>query len=279
MRVVPASDLSISDLAAVWREAYAGYFVPLQFDEAQLARHVRWSGIDLVLSVVGFEGDEPFGLSLAARARDEAWIGGFGVAPDFRRMGLATRLMQAHVERLDAAGVASTRLEVIDVNPAIEVYRRAGFGETRELQVWEGVLAGDGEPGVAMSRAELAEAHARLHSAEPSWRRGFGRLCAILDDTEARPIGIARDGRIVAFAVVLDLPDRFGLFDAAAEDEAAGLSLLSALAAVRAEAQMRVVDEPDDTPLALALKAAGFKRTIRQFEMVRPRGGGRAPTP
>lgn len=272
MRLVPASDVTISDLAAVWRLAYAGYFVPLQFDEAQLARHVRGSGIDLSLSVVGFEGDEPFGLSLVARAGDQAWIGGFGIAPEFRRRGLATRLMQGHVERLDEAGVAATRLEVIDINPAIKVYRRSGFVEARELQVWEGNLAAEGRAGIPLSRDGLAHAHARLHAAAPSWRRGLERLFAILDDSEAQPVGIERDGRIVAFAVVLDAPDRFGLFDAAAEDEAAARDLLSALAAIRPEARARVVDEPEETPLALALEAAGFERTMRQFEMVRSRG-------
>src|SRR3569832_933382 len=269
MRLVLASDLSMSDLAAVWRQAYAGFFAPRQFDEAQLARHVRWSAIDLSLSIVAFDGEAALGLSLAARDGDRAWIGGFGIAPDFRRRGWASRLMAAHAERLDAAGIAAIRLEVIDITPAIEVYRRAGFAPIRELQVWEGALPDGGVPGVGLSRGELARAHPRLHRAEPSWRRGLERLFAILGDSEARIVGVEREGRVAAFAVVLDQPERFGLFDAAAEDEAAASALLSAIAALRPEAQVRVVDEPDGTPLVRALEKARFKRTIRQFEMAR----------
>jgi ribosomal protein S18 acetylase RimI-like enzyme len=283
---VAAPDLSVADLAAVWRQAYDGYFVPLQFDATQMARHIRWSGLDLSLSVVAFEGKAPIGLSLAARERDRAWIGGFGIAPAFRRQGWATRLMQAHAERLDTAGISETRLEVIDINPAIEVYRRSSFRIARELQVWEGELAEVGAAGVTLSRDALARAHARLHRAEPSWRRGLERLFNILDDGEAQVIGVERAGQVTAFAVILDQPERFGLFDAACENEAAGEALLAALAAIRAGARVRVVDEADGTPLARALETARFERTIRQFEMVRPRGrieeirlGGPGPRP
>jgi ribosomal protein S18 acetylase RimI-like enzyme len=272
MRIQPASDLAVADLAAVWRQAYDGYFVPLQFDEMQLARHIRWSGLDLSLSLVAFEGEAPLGLSLAAHAHGRAWIGGFGIAPAFRRQGWATRLMQAHAERLDAAGISDARLEVIDINPAIEVYRRSGFQVVRELLVWEGDLGEVGSAGIALARDDLARVHARLHRTEPSWRRGLKRLFNILDDGETQVIGVERAGQVTAFAVILDQPERFGLFDAACADQAAGQALLAALAAIRPGARVRVVDEADDTPLARALQAAGFERTIRQFEMVRARG-------
>ncbi len=271
MKLIRASDLPLADLAAVWRAAYDGYYVPLQFDEAQLARHIRWSGIDLELSVVAELDSERAGLSLVARADGEAWIGGFGIAPAHRRMGLATRLISEHTALLDAGGVARTRLEVIDINPAREAYARAGFQIARNLLVLEAELAEEGAAGVFADREDLAEAHARLHPRPPSWRRGLPRLLNILDDTPARIVGVERGGRLAAFAVILDQPGRFGLFDAAAEDEAAGAALLEVLAFCRAGARTRIVDEPLGSPLATALQAAGWRPGLRQFEMVRPR--------
>ena len=94
-----ADQFAMSDLAAVWRAAYEGYVVPLPFDAEQLARHILWTGIDLSLSLVGLMDGEPFGLSLAARDGDEAWIGGFGVGVPHRRQGLATQLIAAQAQR------------------------------------------------------------------------------------------------------------------------------------------------------------------------------------
>jgi ribosomal protein S18 acetylase RimI-like enzyme len=273
IEIRPAAAFSLSELAAIWRDAYAGYYVPLQFDEKQLSRHLLWSGIDLQASMVGLVEGEPFGLSLAALDGTGAWIGGFGVGERFRRRGLATALLQAHAARLDTAGVASARLEVIDINPARLVYRRAGFAETRELMVYEGELGAEGEPGEELDAAELAEAHGRLHAAEPTWRRGLARLRTILREAPAVAIGVRRDGEVAAFAVAQSLEDRFGVFDAAAADFEAARRLLEALAAMRARARVRVVDEPETTPLGRALVRAGFKAPMRQFEMRRPRGG------
>jgi ribosomal protein S18 acetylase RimI-like enzyme len=272
MQLEPASAFTPDALAEVWRGAYEGYYVPLAFDADQLMRHVRWSGIDLDLSVVGLTEGEPFGLSLAARGGDRAWIGGFGITPGCRRRGLATRLMRAHAERLDAAGLQSTRLEVIDVNPAAEVYRRAGFAETRILDVWAGELPPEGVSGEVIDAAVLSQAHARLHPVEPSWRRGLRRLQRILaDQPEARVLAVRRGGAVAAFAMILNQPDRFGLFDAAAEDRDAARALIAALAAERPSAQVRLVDERQGSPLAAALAEAGFGVVMRQFEMERAR--------
>src|SRR5262249_6171093 len=160
---------------------------------------------DLGLSVVAILDGEPVGLSLAAREGDEAWIGGCGIAEPFRRRGLATQMMQAHVERLDAAGIVRTRLEVLDGDPAEEGYRRAGFTRSRELLVLEGEVDRESEAGLELGRGELARAHARLHVEETSWRRSLGRVIATLAEfPQAEITGVRRQGKIVAYAVVID---------------------------------------------------------------------------
>ena len=265
----PADRFAMVELAAVWRAAYEGYYVSLPFDADQLARHVLWTGIDLSLSLVGFVDGEPFGLSLAARDGDEAWIGGFGVGVAHRRRGLATQLILAQAQRLNDAGITRTRLECIDVNPACEVYGRAGFETVRDLLVFDCEAADEGDPGVDLDRASFRAAHARLHHEPASWRRMLPRLKRIADDQPVFAIGVVRAGEVCAFAALLDLPDRFAVFDAAAEDEAAGRELLSAFAAVRPGARFRVVDEPASTPLARVLIERGFPQPLRQVEMAR----------
>lgn len=267
----PADRFAIADLATVWRAAYEGYYVPLPFDAEQLARHVDWTAIDLSLSVAGLIDGEPFGLSLAARDDDEAWIGGFGVGAHHRRRGLARRLIAAQTERLDAARIARTRLECIDVNPARKVYDGAGFVTSRELLVFDCEAVREGEPGIDLDRAAMRAAHARLHREPTSWRRSLSRLERICDDLPAFFVGVVRDDDVAAFAALLDMPERFALFDAAADDEASASALLSAIAALRPGVRYRVVDEPASTPLARVLAERGVPQPLRQVEMERRR--------
>ncbi len=177
-----ASHFTLGELAPLWTRAYEGYFVPLAFDVAQLAWHVTRSDVELAKSVVGFVDGEPFGLSLAGIRGGRAWIGGFGVALEYRRRGLAGRLMSEHLSRLAEAGVAETWLEVIDVNPAREVYRRCGFTETRELLAFVGQAAPGADGLAEIGPDELAQAHARLHPAAPAWRR---QIETLLHDVES----------------------------------------------------------------------------------------------
>lgn len=263
-----AADLSLSELTALWNAAYEGYLVPLTFDEALVARHVRRSGIDLARSAVGLVDGAPFGLSLAAFREDRAWIGGFGVAAPFRRRGLATALLAAHLAQIDAAGVSETWLEVIDANPAREVYRRCRFSETRELLLLEGAPAAGDDDAAPLPPARLAEAHAALNPVRPSWRRD---LPTLLDGVAegAVALGVDRNGEVRAYALAFEHGGRLVLFDAAAADAEAGAALFGSLGRRWPGLPIRLVDEPAGTPLACAAEAAGLAVGLRQVEMRR----------
>lgn len=262
----PVARLAPPDRLALWNAAYSGYIAPLTFDQALLDRHVRRGGLDLERSVVGSVDGEDFGLSMAAFRDRRVWIGGFGVAPDFRRRGLATRLLAAHLERLDAGGGSEVWLEVIEANPAREVYRRCGFEEMRELQVLDGTPVPGSSEGETLAPDGLAALHDRLNRARPTWRRDLPTLLDILAHESAVPVGV--DG---GYALAQSQGERIALLDAAAGDRAAGERLLGAIAARWPGQPLRLVDEPTGTPLAMACQAAGFSVPVRQIEMVRRR--------
>lgn len=258
-------------LTGLWNRAYDGYYVPLQFKPEQLDRHVRRAGIDLGLSRVGRIEGMTFGLSLAAVVGDEAWIGGFGIAPEFRRKGLAAWLIQAQVESLEAAGVKRTRLEVIDFNPARRVYEAAGFVARRELLLLEGRAPERGDSGCVLTFDELVQAHGAAHDpAPPTWRRGLPSLVRTLAEERAVVVGVKRGAAVAAFAVALPEPSRVVLVDAAAVDVRAAEALLAALGARWPQTPLRLVDEPAEGPVVKAWTGAGFDVPLRQVEMVRP---------
>lgn len=262
----PAAELSPPALLDLWNAAYGGYVVPLTFDQAMLDRQIRRGGLDLQRAVVGAINGEEFGLSLAAFRDRRAWIGGFGVADAFRRRGLATRLMQAHLDRLDADGVAEVWLEVIDVNPAREVYRRCGFVEARELLLLDGAPTPGADHGEDLSATALAERHAALNLVRPTWRRDMPTLIDGLSVEGATALGV--DG---GYAVALVQGERLAVLDAAAEDRASAAHLLGALAARWPGKALRLIDEPPGTPVAKVWLAAGLTVPLRQVEMTRAR--------
>lgn len=261
----PASELSPAALLGLWNAAYGGYLVPLTFDQTMLDRHIRRGGLDLRQSVVGVIGAEDVGLSLTGRRDGRAWIGGFGIAEPFRRRGLATRLMHAHLDRLALDGVEEVWLEVIDANPAREVYRRCGFAEVRDLLVLEGAPAAGSDPGETLSVEALTDRHAALNPVRPTWRRDLPTVLDGLRVEGATALGV--EG---AYAVALEQGERLAVLDAAAADDAAAGRLLGALGARWPGRPLRLIDEDTGTPLARACLDTGLTVLLRQVEMTRP---------
>ena len=77
--------------------------------------------------------------------RDEhGWIGGLGVLPAHRRIGVGRALMEAVL----ADAPPSVSLEVIEQNePALRLYETLGFARSRILEIWS--LSGDVRPATA----------------------------------------------------------------------------------------------------------------------------------
>jgi predicted N-acetyltransferase YhbS len=68
-----------------------------------------------------------------------AWIGMVLVDPEFRRLGIATRLMRLALDRLIEAGVATVKLDATPDGRL--VYENLGFKEESLIERWEGVVS------------------------------------------------------------------------------------------------------------------------------------------
>lgn len=277
--VTTADHLPLVDLLDIWNRGFSGYFVDNTMDESRLARHIRWSAVDLARSAVLLVDQKPAGFSLAAIERrgggPAAWIAGFGVAPEHRRKGLAGQLMREHCRMLDNAGVIETLLEVIDVNPARRVYSAAGFRETRTLLSLQGVPREAREPSpVEAARLELSaleELHASLHAQSPPvWRRELPALGRILADQEsAELLALPAESGYTAYALIMAGSERVALLDACASDAASAGLLIRALAHAFPGKILRIIDEPEASPMIEAMAASGIAAFLTQVEMVR----------
>lgn len=298
LRALPASSIDLEGLVELWNLAYAGYLVPMSWGVVQLDQHVRAGSIDLERSLVWLDGEQPVALSLLgirparpgadgghastdgvlSSARNvpgsglRGWIGGFGVVPSHRGRGLSTRLMLEHLDLLRLSGLRHVQLEVLTQNWAAKSYERAGFTTTRRLLVLQGELGSPhplGRQGVVADPSQVPDLIGqldRLHAAyAPAWTREPVGLLAEADGLRCVVVG-SLEG-FEAVALVSEQAGVHRLLDAAARDVPAARELVTRLGARFAGGRVTLVNEPEGSPLAIALGDAGFVEVLAQYEM------------
>lgn len=122
------ADGKSTDLPAVMT-IMNGAFSP-SFGEAwtrsQCAGILPMAGVSLVLAHDNGS-EQPVGFSLFRTVADEAELLLLAVAPESQHRGIGRLLLEQFVEQARGAGASRVHLEVRDGNPAVEMYRRAGF--------------------------------------------------------------------------------------------------------------------------------------------------------
>lgn len=187
-----------------------------------------------------------------------AWICMVLVAPDFRRRGLATQLMNTVIERQEAAG----RVPGLDATPdGREVYRRIGFQDIYRLGRYRAEMVKSTSVDVAgptlrpLSREDLT-------TIAPVDRQLFGAdrlalLHHLKDRVPAAGLSAWRDGKLTGYILARDGREATQVGPLAACDDAVAEALAAAaLATVKGPVYMDVADAQ---PAFVAwLEARGF---------------------
>jgi GNAT superfamily N-acetyltransferase len=240
--LVPASQLSVPELADLFTRAYEGYYVPVAVDETAMRYMIETWDIDLERSRV----DPGRGFCNLGVRGDRGWIGGVGVAPEARRQGVGRALMDAVLE----LAPPTVTLEVLEQNePARALYERLGFVERRMLEVW--TLTVKLEPAGEVRRVEPRP----LGQEDLPWQRADASL----------PHGCERidvDGGAALFRVT---EGTVGIAQLAAADEQVARELLRALRA--RGSRVSYVNVPEGDPASAALQALGGSLDLRQYEL------------
>ena len=93
---------------------------------SQCAGILPMAGVSLMVARNG-NGGSPVGFSLYRSVVDESELLLLAVAPDHRRRGIGSGLLHQFLEQARRDGANRVHLEVRDGNPAVELYRAAGF--------------------------------------------------------------------------------------------------------------------------------------------------------
>jgi ribosomal protein S18 acetylase RimI-like enzyme len=278
LRFVSAAHVPLEEFAEAFTAGFSGYPIAITFDVSKLSRKARTEQYDLEHSLVAYDGGARVGMAVLAIRGEAGWCGGFGVVPERRGQGLGRRMMAALLENARAAGLRRLTLEVLDENAAaLRLYEGAGLRIARDLLVLErpegrraessavggGALEVGGEALEEAAPSELLPHFARLHAVAPAWQRDLPSLFA----ARSRGLRLGPRERPRAYALLSEgLDGKTYLNDLAAEDAAAARELSAHLARLRAD--LRVINEPEQSLFVAPLLERGFEESMRQHEML-----------
>jgi ribosomal-protein-alanine N-acetyltransferase len=125
IRLVPGKSTDLSAVMAIMNAAFEPRFGEA-WTRSQCGGILPMAGVSLMLAHDN-GGDYPVGFSLFRTVAGEAELLLLAVAPDHQRLGIGRLLLEQFVDQAKAAGARRVHLEVRDGNPAVRMYRLAGF--------------------------------------------------------------------------------------------------------------------------------------------------------
>ena len=125
VRVMPGNSADLPAVMAIMTSAFGPQFGEA-WTRSQCAGILPMTGVSLVLAN-DHGSHPPIGFSLFRTVAGEAELLLLAVAPDRQRNGIGRLLLDQFVDRARASGATRVHLEVRDGNPAVQMYRLAGF--------------------------------------------------------------------------------------------------------------------------------------------------------
>lgn len=125
VRIEPGTPDRLGAVMAVMDGAFGNEFGEA-WTRSQLSGILPMAGVFLMLALDS-SGDEVVGFSLVRTVADEAELLLIAVLPSHHRRGIGRMLLDQFLEDARENGLKRVHLEVRDGNPAIAMYRAAGF--------------------------------------------------------------------------------------------------------------------------------------------------------
>ena len=122
--LVPGTSQDLDAVMRVMTAAFGDSYGEA-WTRSQCAGILPMAGVSLMIARE--EGGEPIGFSLFRGVAEESELLLLAVLPSRHRRGIGRRLLDDFIERARTGGATRVHLEVRDGNPAIAMYRTAGF--------------------------------------------------------------------------------------------------------------------------------------------------------
>jgi ribosomal protein S18 acetylase RimI-like enzyme len=262
MRRATFADAAAGEGAAALNRVFENYLVPIAFSSEQLHLHMTYNDVDATLSPIWLDDDgEVVAAALLGVRAKRGWIGGFGIAPQYRGQGYAKQLLEHIVQTARQCGLETIALEVLKDNaPAINLYRAGGFAIVRELRSFEKLLENAVmPPGFEQTLPQqFVDEPDRVR---PCWQRERTTL-----RNGAASTAVA--GTSQTYAVYRFNARNAQVFKIEANSADDLTSLAQAVAAGRPLQSVMLLNEPAESAVVDYALTAGWGEPFKQYEML-----------
>lgn len=276
IKLVTANTVDSDALVNLFNVAYSDYLVPIYLSSTQLQQTIGQNAIDLAASYVSLDGDNLVGMGFLAHRDIRGWIGGMGVVPSHRHMGIGRQLMGALLESARERRLDTVQLEVIEGNiPAYNLYVDLGFETIRRLLVVQrpelpAPIRSETDSPLSIKPVPLKEAlthYEYFHSVPNPWQREHASLLRANDLTGWLA---ERENRPAAYIIGRVTSHMIQIMDAAF-DEGEQLALLALVAHLHQQTPRTpgsMVNLPENDPAFPVFRDLHYEETMAQIEMV-----------
>ena len=173
--------------------------------------------------LIAEEHGRPVALLTTANFGPTGWIGHLIVLPDYRKIGLGSRMMQKAMEHLQRHGVKTIRLEADP--PGMGIYQRLGFMEEYESLRFRLTRSTQPSPAAPLQPKDLADVLAFDMKITGEDR---GRYLQILYKNSQQALVMRRDNRLTGYLLAMPTSDGVNLGPFLAEDRESAAALVDA---------------------------------------------------
>jgi ribosomal protein S18 acetylase RimI-like enzyme len=273
---ITLDQVPLAELVAAFCDAFAVYAVRIEMTDAKLENLIRARSVRLDRSYGYLEGDRLAAFILTGSRKVDghptAYNSAMGVRQDRQRQGLGRSLLTFTMDHLQAYGYRRYLLEVITTNTAAHrLYLSQGFRQRRLLHSYTAKASAPPSPGnesavMTVLDPGWARRIAPLLSHPPTWQNAVPSVDAIADHCR-----LITAGPVDVPAAMAVLDPRFGVLHqfgfAHGESEAARQVVALAMREAANSALNLINMDNGDARMNSFLEAAGFERTVSQYEM------------
>lgn len=269
----------VDTLHQAFLSAFADYQVDMRMPLEDFEFRLRRDGVDTAISVGAFDDDQLVGFCLNGsgtwQSEPTVYDAGTGVLQQHRGKGIAAEMFRFMNPQLKERGFSRYLLEVLTSNePAVNLYRRLGFTETRRLAVFRTPTrpSFNTDAVAEIVRVEVPDwkMYQTLWSGYPSWQNSIEAVQRVVDTTATVECHV--DHRCVGYGVVSKTSGQLIQLAVDPRYRRRGLAskLLDVLQdCVTSSASIKVNNVDENLKDATAFfEAVGFRLVLEQYEMI-----------
>ncbi|WP_042332364.1 GNAT family N-acetyltransferase [Desulfosporosinus orientis] len=126
----------LQDITEMWNRCWRGYYYDMSYSKDHMKVWLDLSQVSLQHSLAILDKRRVVGFALLAVEEKDGWIAGACIDPEYRRYGLFTLLIKSQLNLANYMRLQRIFLEVLEQNPARNIYQTVGFKSMRQLNVY-----------------------------------------------------------------------------------------------------------------------------------------------